>query len=72
MPQQGSKFRQPTEEERLEEFFWKLQGMIPMPPKNWAANAKPCKWAKILEERKNNPDVSGEWEVYETGPEGTD
>jgi len=29
-----------------------------MPPKNWAANAKPCKWDKILKERKNNPDGS--------------
>ena len=43
-----------------------------MPPKNWAANAKPCKWDKILKERKNNPDGSGEREVHETGPEGTD
>jgi len=70
--QQRSKFRQPTEQQRLEEYFWKLEGMIPMPPKNWAANAKPCKWDKILKERKNNPDGSGEREVYETGPEGTD
>jgi hypothetical protein len=72
VPQPGSKFRQPTEEERLEQFFWKLEGMIPMPPSNWAANAKPCKWAKLLEERKKNPDGPGEWEVHETGSPGED
>lgn len=72
VPQASRKARQPTEQERLEEYFWKLQGMIPMPPKNWAANVKPCRWAKILEERKNNPDGSGEREVHETGPSGED
>ena len=43
-----------------------------MPPSNWAANAKPCKWAKLLEERKKNPDGPGEWEVHETGSPGED
>lgn len=57
MLQQGSKFRQPTEEERLEEFFWKLQGMIPMPPKNWAANAKPCRWKKLLDEQAQKSEL---------------
>jgi hypothetical protein len=54
-----SKFRQPTEQERLEEYFWKLESLIPNPPRDWAKSARPCKWAKILEEKKNNPDGSG-------------
>jgi hypothetical protein len=72
VPQQRSKFRQPTEQQRLEEYFWKLEGMIPMPPNNWAANVKPYKWDKILKEQKNNPNGPGEREVHEAGPEGTD
>jgi hypothetical protein len=57
--QPKSKFRQPTEQERLEEYFWQLERMIPNPPRDWAKVARPCKWAKILEEKKNNPDGSG-------------
>jgi len=53
MPQDGKKFRQPTEKERLEEYFWQLERLIPNPPRDWAKSARPCKWAKILEERKN-------------------
>jgi len=49
-----------TEEDRLQKYFWDLEKLIPNPPANWAVNAKPCKWAKILAERKKNPDVSGE------------
>jgi hypothetical protein len=48
-----------TDKERLEEYFYKLRSVIPEPPRNWAVNAQPCKWAKILEERKNNPDATG-------------
>ena len=72
MPQEKKKFRQPTEQERLEEYFWKLERLIPNPPKDWAKSARPCRWAKILEERKNNPDVTGEWQVHEAGSEGED
>jgi hypothetical protein len=53
------KFRQPTEQERLEEFFRQLEYLIPNPPRDWAKAVRPCKWAKILEEKKNNPDGSG-------------
>ena len=49
-----------TEEDRLQKYFWDLEKVIPNPPANWAVNAKECKWAKILKERKDNPDVSGE------------
>jgi len=55
-----------TEEDRLLKYFAQLERLIPNPPANWAVNAKPCKWAKILKERKNNPDGSGE-QVHETG-----
>lgn len=51
--------RGPTDEERLERYLDELRRWIPNPPANWAVNAKPCRWAKILEERKNNPDGSG-------------
>ena len=60
MPQDGKKFRQPTEQERLQEYFWQLERLIPNPPRDWAKSARSCKWAKIIEERKNNPDVSGD------------
>jgi hypothetical protein len=52
VPQEKKKFRQPTEQERLEEYFWQLERLIPNPPKDWAKSARPCKWAKILEEKK--------------------
>ena len=55
-----------TEEDRLLKYFAQLERLMPNPPANWAVNAKPCKWAKILKERKNNPDVSGE-QIHETG-----
>ncbi len=55
-----------TEEDRLLKYFAQLERLIPNPPANWAVNAKPCKWAKILKERENNPNVSGE-QIHETG-----
>jgi hypothetical protein len=48
-----------TEEDRLLQYFAQLERLIPNPPANWAVNAKPCKWAKILRERENNPDGTG-------------
>lgn len=50
----------PTEEDRLLQYFAQLERIMPNPPANWAVNAKQCKWAKILKERKDNPNVSGE------------
>jgi len=49
-----------SEADRLQKYFWDLEKLIPNPPANWAVNTKECKWAKILKERKDNPDVSGE------------
>lgn len=51
--------RGPTDEERLEKYFEDLRRWMPNPPANWAVNAKPCRWAKILEEKKDNPDATG-------------
>jgi hypothetical protein len=50
----------PTVAQRLQDYFRQLEQLIPNPPKDWAKTAKECKWAKILEERKNNTDVSGQ------------
>jgi hypothetical protein len=58
--QSERKYKIPTEQERLEEYFWQLEKMMPNPPKDWAKSARPCKWAKILEERMKDPDVLGE------------
>jgi hypothetical protein len=49
----------PEEQARLEEYFWKLEGLIPNPPKNWLGNVKECKWLKIIQERSKNPDAPG-------------
>ena len=59
MPQQKKSFKRPTEQERLQEYFWQLERLIPNPPKDWAKSARPCKWAKLLEEKKDNPDGPG-------------
>jgi hypothetical protein len=41
-----------SEEQRLQDFFWKLESLIPNPPKDWQKLAKPCKWKKILEDKE--------------------
>ena len=45
------KFKLPTEAQRLQEYFWQLEKIMPNPPTNWAANAKECKYLKLLKER---------------------
>jgi hypothetical protein len=40
-----------TDEQRLQDYFWKLESLIPNPGPNWAKSAKPCKWKKILDEK---------------------
>jgi hypothetical protein len=57
--QSERKFKTPTNQERLEEYFWQLERIMPNPPKDWAKCSRPCKWAKILKERKHNPDGPG-------------
>jgi hypothetical protein len=59
MAEKKKRTRTFTEKERLEKYFYQLSKLIPEPPRNWAVNAKPCKWAKILEDRKDNPDATG-------------
>jgi hypothetical protein len=46
-------FKIPSDQQRLENYFWELERLIPNPGKDWAKAAKPCKWAKILKERQN-------------------
>jgi hypothetical protein len=49
-----------TEQERLQDYFWKLETLIPNPYKDWAKAARPCKWELIIKERQNkNPDGAG-------------
>ena len=50
----GKKYRIPTEAERLDRYFMELERMIPNPGKDWAKSAAPCKYLKLLEERKNH------------------
>jgi hypothetical protein len=52
----------PSEAERLEKYFKTLSKDIPYIMKGEVDEAikRPCKWAKILEERVTNLDVSGE------------
>ena len=49
-----------TEAQRLQDYFWQLEKLIPNPGPNWARSAKPCKYARILEERKQHLDNASE------------
>jgi len=40
-----------TDKERLENYFWKLESLIPEPPEDWAKAIKPCKYLKIIKEK---------------------
>jgi len=51
---------QPTEEERLDQYFYQLGRIIPEPPRNWGANAKECKYLKLLEEKAKAKDATEE------------
>jgi hypothetical protein len=42
-----------TDQQRLNDYFWKLEQLIPNPYKDWAKSARPCKWDRMLKERKN-------------------
>ena len=44
--------RTSTNEERLKALMQKLETMFPMPPEDWKEKAKPCKYQKILDERR--------------------
>lgn len=49
-------FQTSTDKKKLKEFMVKLEGMFPMPPKDWKEKAKPCKYQKILDDRKQAKD----------------
>ena len=53
-----------TEAQRLEDYFAKLERLIPNPGANWARSAKPCKYAKILKERKRLLELGREEEAW--------
>ncbi len=51
----------PSEAERLEKYFAKLNQDFPYISEEELQEVikRPCKWAKLLEERMKDPDVSG-------------
>jgi hypothetical protein len=53
-----------TDAQRLQDYFWKLEKLIPNPGPNWARSAKPCKYAKVLEERKRLLELGREEEAW--------
>jgi hypothetical protein len=49
-----------SDEERLQDYFWKLEELIPNPYRDWAKCVRPCKWERIIKERqKKDPDAAG-------------
>jgi len=50
--QQENKFKMPTDQDRLDKYFWDLERVLPNPYKDWARATKPCKWLKIIKERQ--------------------
>jgi CO dehydrogenase/acetyl-CoA synthase delta subunit len=67
------KIQRPRNEvERLQIYFDNLASQIPNPTKAELEHvaSRPCKWAKILEEKNKNPNGSREREVHETGSPG--
>jgi hypothetical protein len=49
-----------SNEERLQDYFWKLEELIPNPYKDWAKAVRPCKWERIIKERQNkHPNGAG-------------
>lgn len=52
----------PSEAERLEKYFARLTKEFPyiMSKEIEEAITRPCRWAKLLEEKAKNPDGSGE------------
>jgi hypothetical protein len=56
---QEKKYKLLTDQDRLEEYFWQLESLIPNPPRDWAKAAKPCRWDKILKEKEKALNGSG-------------
>ena len=56
-----------SDADRLQDYFWKLEELIPNPYKDWAKAVRPCKWERIIKERRNkNLDGTGCEQVFET------
>lgn len=57
----------PSDEDRLQDYFWKLETLIPNPYKDWAKGVRSCKWERIIKERqKKDPCGTGCKQVFET------
>jgi hypothetical protein len=49
-----------SDEDRLQDYFWKLEKLIPNPYMDWGKCVRPCKWQRIIKERqKKDPDAAG-------------
>jgi hypothetical protein len=49
-----------SDEQRLQDYLWNLEKVIPNPDKDWETFVRPCKWQRIIKERqKKNPDGAG-------------
>jgi hypothetical protein len=49
-----------SDEDRLQDYFWKLEKLIPNPYRDWGKCVRPCKWQRIIKERqKKDPDGAG-------------
>lgn len=49
-----------SDEDRLHDYLWNLEKIIPNPDKGWAKGVRPCKWERIIKERqKKDPDAAG-------------
>jgi hypothetical protein len=42
-----------SDEDRLQDYLWNLEKIIPNPDKGWEEGVRPCKWDRILKERQN-------------------
>lgn len=56
---ESKKYQPPTDQQRLEEYFWQLERLIPNPPRDWAKSARPCKWLKMIKEKEKSANGSG-------------
>jgi hypothetical protein len=50
----------PSDEQRLQDYLWNLEKVIPNADKDWETFVRPCKWQRIIKERqKKDPDGAG-------------
>ena len=41
-----------SDEDRLNDYLWNLEKIIPNPDKGWEEGVRPCKWQRIIKERQ--------------------